>query len=62
MITGSVLDLARGLSDRQLDSTPMCRECGWAQGGLDSWNGRACKCGLSSPTFRTILRSPEGAW
>lgn len=26
----------------------LCRTCGWRQGGLDSWNGRACKCGHAS--------------
>ena len=25
---------------------PYCRECGWRKGGLDSWNGKACKCGF----------------
>ena len=25
---------------------PFCRECGWRKGGLDSWNGHACKCGF----------------
>lgn len=23
-----------------------CRICGWAKGGKDSWDGRACKCGF----------------
>jgi hypothetical protein len=26
---------------------PFCRVCSWRKGGVDSWNGRACKCGLS---------------
>jgi hypothetical protein len=30
---------------------PMCRVCGWAQGGIDSWNGRSCKCGHSAAPF-----------
>lgn len=30
--------------------TPMCNTCGWRMGGLDSWDGRACKCGnVASP-------------
>ena len=28
---------------------PMCRKCGWAMGGPDSWNGKACKCGKAAP-------------
>jgi hypothetical protein len=28
---------------------PFCNVCGWRKGGVDSWNGRACKCGLSEP-------------
>lgn len=24
-----------------------CHACGWAKGGKDSWNGRACKCGFT---------------
>jgi hypothetical protein len=26
---------------------PFCNICGWRKGGPDSWDGRACKCGLS---------------
>ena len=26
---------------------PFCNVCGWRKGGIDSWDGRACKCGLS---------------
>jgi hypothetical protein len=48
--------LAFGLSEKELSLTPMCNICGWRKGGLDSWNGRACKCGLSSLTFRALLR------
>ena len=25
---------------------PFCRICGWRKGGVDSWDGAACKCGL----------------
>jgi hypothetical protein len=49
--------LTAGLSEKELSLTPMCNICGWRKGGLDSWNGRACKCGHSSPTFKTLLRS-----
>ena len=48
--------LLAGLSEKELDLTPMCNTCGWRKGGLHSWNGRACKCGISSQTFRTLLR------
>ena len=44
------------MTREQLALRPMCRRCGWAQGGLDSWDGRACKCGISSPTFGDLLR------
>lgn len=30
---------------------PFCNTCGWRKGGVDSWNGRACKCGHSEPPF-----------
>ena len=23
---------------------PHCKVCGWAKGGVDSWDGKACKC------------------
>ena len=27
---------------------PVCRKCGWRMGGpVDSWDGKACKCGKS---------------
>lgn len=28
---------------------PYCHLCSWRQGGPGSWDGRACRCGLSSP-------------
>lgn len=51
---------------------PMCRRCGWAMGGVDSWNGRACKCGHTAPPFpdrddveaadwRSIIEAPIAA-
>jgi len=48
--------LLADLSEKDLSLTPMCNTCGWRKGGLDSWNGRACKCGNSSLTFRDLLR------
>src|SRR6516165_10800003 len=26
---------------------PFCSTCGWRKGGIDSWDGRRCKCGHS---------------
>ena len=46
--------LFAGMSEKELSLTPFCNDCGWRKGGLDSWNGRACKCGFSSPTFRQL--------
>lgn len=31
---------------------PWCAACGWRKGGIDSWDGRACKCGHSEPPLR----------
>lgn len=31
---------------------PWCDRCGWRKGGVDSWNGRACKCGQSLPPLQ----------
>ena len=28
---------------------PYCTVCGWRKGGLDSWDGKACKCGMREP-------------
>lgn len=30
---------------------PFCNTCGWRKGGIDSWDGRACKCGHYEPAF-----------
>jgi hypothetical protein len=27
---------------------PYCNKCGWRKGGIDSWDGRRCKCGDSA--------------
>jgi hypothetical protein len=37
---------------------PYCNACGWRKGGVDSWNGRACKCGHSEPAIRLIDDQP----
>jgi len=55
------MNLLAGLTEQQLSLCPMCRVCGWAKGGPDSWDGRKCKCGHSSPTFRELLRVHERA-
>jgi len=31
---------------------PFCNVCGWRKGGVDSWNGRACRCGHSEPAMK----------
>lgn len=33
---------------------PFCNKCGWRKGGVDSWDGRACKCGHSAPAMTLI--------
>ena len=33
---------------------PLCRVCGFAKGGLDSWDGQACKCGLTEPPIELV--------
>lgn len=32
-----------------MNKSPICHVCGWRKGGVDSWDGKACKCGLSEP-------------
>lgn len=31
---------------------PLCNECGWRKGGVDSWDGNSCKCKHSEPPTR----------
>lgn len=33
---------------------PFCQRCGWRKGGTDSWNGKACKCGLAEKPMNEI--------
>jgi tRNA(Ile2) C34 agmatinyltransferase TiaS len=47
--------LTDGLTEKQLALHPMCRDCGWRMGGLDSWDGARCKCRKSAPSFRKVL-------
>lgn len=39
---------------------PLCRRCGWAMGGLGSWNGTACKCGHQSPPMQPLTPAELG--
>jgi hypothetical protein len=34
---------------------PICLKCCWRKGGVDSWDGKACKCGLRSNEYHTCL-------
>lgn len=36
---------------------PYCKACGWRKGGADSWNGSACKCGLSAPAISVTVEA-----
>lgn len=38
---------------------PYCKVCGWRKGGVDSWNGKACKCGHSEPPIQPIEPKQE---
>lgn len=38
---------------------PYCRTCGWRKGGLDSWDGKRCKCGHREPPLETLSPAPE---
>lgn len=52
------MDLRDGLTQQQLALRPMCRKCGWAMGGVDSWNGVACRCGFRSAPYSVLLAPP----
>jgi hypothetical protein len=51
----SLHDLGAGLTDKQLSLRPFCYVCNWRKGGIDSWNGSACKCGKQAPTFGELF-------
>jgi hypothetical protein len=40
---------------------PGCTKCGWRMGGVDSWNGNACKCGTRSQSFPELARAWNAA-
>lgn len=33
---------------------PFCNVCGWHKGGIDSWDGRRCKCGDYEPPMKPM--------
>ncbi len=37
---------------------PFCPVCGWRKGGVDSWDGRACKCGHCAPPLPSETEFP----
>lgn len=42
--------------------SPFCKDCGWRKGGVDSWDGLACKCGHSEPAiFEVTTASRKSA-
>lgn len=45
------VDLVLKRCTRVMPLHPFCNKCGWRKGGVDSWNGRACKCGCSEAAF-----------
>jgi hypothetical protein len=34
---------------------PFCMACNWRKGGVDSWDGFACKCGFSEPLIEMVI-------
>lgn len=40
---------------------PFCKSCGWRKGGIDSWNGVACKCGFNEPPICRVEDQPPKA-
>lgn len=36
---------------------PYCNVCGWRKGGIDSWDGRRCKCGHYEPPFSEAVNA-----
>lgn len=33
---------------------PFCNVCGWRKGGVDSWNGKSCKCRHTEPPIQLV--------
>jgi hypothetical protein len=38
---------------------PACKRCGWRMGGVDSWDGKACRCGKAAPAMAGVP-APSG--
>lgn len=36
---------------------PHCKDCGWAMGGTDSWDGNACKCKKTAPAISATVQA-----
>lgn len=43
----------------QTNINPWCPVCGWRKGGVDSWDGVRCKCGLYEPPMETLDEDDE---
>jgi len=41
---------------------PLCRRCGFAMGGKDSWSGHACKCGHYAPQIERDIEKVDAAY
>lgn len=54
--------MARSASSARATLYPFCSICGWRRGGQDSWDGKACKCGLSSEPIRQDIDLSERIW
>ena len=37
--------------DKPQATHPYCQICGWRKGGMDSWDGKSCKCGDWEPAL-----------
>jgi hypothetical protein len=37
---------------------PFCNVCGWRKGGVDSWDGKRCKCGHYAPPLPSLTEFP----
>jgi hypothetical protein len=48
-MSGSETDKAPEAITQGKPKHPWCRKCGWRKGGVDSWNGKTCKCGDYAP-------------
>lgn len=39
---------------------PFCEICGWRKGGVDSWDGKSCKCKHAEPPQKAV--DPTTCW